>query len=164
MTIFDPTVTMMEKALDVISIRHQATAQNIANINTPGYKRTEVAFPTVLADIMKDYRSSRDEQIATAQAIENGTMSPMEASFIKADMAFGNNFQEPQAAGGGPLASTISCSRRAWATRPSQYRTSWFVRRPRARSFARRSGLREPCGTNRTRRASCRQPSEGCLL
>ena len=33
--------------------RHQAIANNIANIDTPGYKRQDVAFPEVLAQAVK---------------------------------------------------------------------------------------------------------------
>lgn len=34
----------LQKALDGASVKHNTIANNIANINTPGYKRKEVSF------------------------------------------------------------------------------------------------------------------------
>ncbi len=38
------TLTALAKALDGSSLKHRTIAHNIANINTPGYKRKEVNF------------------------------------------------------------------------------------------------------------------------
>jgi flagellar basal-body rod protein FlgB len=38
----------LERALDGASLRHRALAENLANVNTPGYKRLEVDFVTAL--------------------------------------------------------------------------------------------------------------------
>lgn len=40
---------MLEKALKGSSLRHKVISNNIANINTPGYKRMEVSFESELA-------------------------------------------------------------------------------------------------------------------
>lgn len=39
----NPTLKSMELALDMRAARHQAIASNIANINTPEYKRVDVS-------------------------------------------------------------------------------------------------------------------------
>lgn len=39
-----PAVYVLEKALDAATLRQRAIAHNIANINTPGFKRYEVSF------------------------------------------------------------------------------------------------------------------------
>ncbi|HJT42313.1 MAG TPA: flagellar basal body protein [Rhizomicrobium sp.] len=44
------TATLLIKALDGLSARSVATAQNIANANTPGYRPLRVSFEQVLAD------------------------------------------------------------------------------------------------------------------
>lgn len=44
------TATLLIKALDGLSARSVATAQNIANANTPGYRPLRVSFEKVLAD------------------------------------------------------------------------------------------------------------------
>ena len=38
------TTTLLGLALDAASMRQQAIAQNIANVNTPGYRRASVSF------------------------------------------------------------------------------------------------------------------------
>ena len=40
----DKSTTLLEKMLDVSSIKHKVIANNIANVNTPGYKKMEVSF------------------------------------------------------------------------------------------------------------------------
>ena len=40
----DKSATLLEKMLDVSSVKHKVIANNIANVNTPGYKKMEVSF------------------------------------------------------------------------------------------------------------------------
>ncbi|MDD5090603.1 MAG: flagellar basal body protein, partial [Candidatus Wallbacteria bacterium] len=40
----DDTQVVLEKGLDVAALRHQVITQNIANVNTPGYKLKDVSF------------------------------------------------------------------------------------------------------------------------
>ena len=48
--IFDSApVNLLEQALAGSSLRHKAISNNIANINTPGYKKQEVSFEAELA-------------------------------------------------------------------------------------------------------------------
>lgn len=35
----DKSINLLEKMLDVSAIKHKVIANNIANINTPGYKK-----------------------------------------------------------------------------------------------------------------------------
>ena len=52
--IFDsPPINLLEKALAGSSLRHQVISNNIANVNTPGYKRKEVSFEEELAAAAK---------------------------------------------------------------------------------------------------------------
>lgn len=48
MDLFDTTQIGLERALSGSSLRQQAIAQNIANVNTPGYRRQDVDFQTAL--------------------------------------------------------------------------------------------------------------------
>lgn len=43
------TFLTAQAALDGLSLRHAAISHNIANVNTPGYKRIEVPFEAALA-------------------------------------------------------------------------------------------------------------------
>lgn len=50
MTLFTDNVTAgIESALDAVSLRQQVTANNIANMNTPGFKAARVEFEANLA-------------------------------------------------------------------------------------------------------------------
>ena len=44
----DRLINALAKGLDVAALRQKVTAQNIANLNTPGYKSSYVAFSTEL--------------------------------------------------------------------------------------------------------------------
>lgn len=49
--IFGPSsVDVLEKALQGSSLRHTVISNNLANVNTPGFKRSEVKFEDQLAD------------------------------------------------------------------------------------------------------------------
>lgn len=44
--------TMMEKALDASVLRNEAIANNLANVDTPGYKRQVVEFESFLTEAL----------------------------------------------------------------------------------------------------------------
>lgn len=43
-SIFDKTLSFLSKALDIMSLRHQIIASNIANQDTPNYKAKDITF------------------------------------------------------------------------------------------------------------------------
>ena len=60
-------VNLLDKAADASWTRESVIANNIANVDTPGYKRQEVSFETVLKDELgrSKYRSL-DEKVSHA--------------------------------------------------------------------------------------------------
>ncbi len=61
MNLFDTTQLGLEAAIRASGARQQAIAQNLANANTPGYRRVDVSFENVLGALMKsDSRSGLD--------------------------------------------------------------------------------------------------------
>lgn len=55
MSIIDNNITaLLGLALDAASMRQQVIAQNIANVNTPGYQRASVSFESRLASLRAD--------------------------------------------------------------------------------------------------------------
>jgi flagellar basal-body rod protein FlgB len=48
MQIFDATYQALDAALGASSMRQQVISNNLANVNTPGYKRKEVEFDDAL--------------------------------------------------------------------------------------------------------------------
>lgn len=59
----DKSASLLEKMLDVSSVKHKVIASNIANVNTPGYKRMEVSFADQLEKAMKDTSSGKFDAV-----------------------------------------------------------------------------------------------------
>ncbi len=61
--IFD-YINVLDKAADASWLRNTAISNNIANADTPGYKRQDVAFEAELARALRDTRyESMDEKV-----------------------------------------------------------------------------------------------------
>ncbi len=57
-------INVLDKALDASSLRETVIANNIANINTPGYKRREVDFESLLNQELDKLKwNSLDEKV-----------------------------------------------------------------------------------------------------
>ena len=48
----NPLLTLLEKGLDASSLRQKVIADNVANVDTPGFKRSDVDFSAVLGEAM----------------------------------------------------------------------------------------------------------------
>lgn len=58
-------INVLDKAADASWLRNEAIANNIANVDTPGYKRQDVSFETILQREMRDSRyTSMDAKVA----------------------------------------------------------------------------------------------------
>jgi flagellar basal-body rod protein FlgB len=53
----DDTMSLLIKGLDAASLRHQVTANNLANLNTPNFKRSDVSFEDQLLQARKQMDS-----------------------------------------------------------------------------------------------------------
>ena len=54
MFLHDKGLSLLEKSLDAAVLRHQVLAHNLANINTPRFKRSSVSFETELKRAMDE--------------------------------------------------------------------------------------------------------------
>ncbi len=59
-----PNYVAAKKTLDVVALRQEAIASNIANLETPGYKRVDVA-PTFQAQLDRAIASGDPQQLAS---------------------------------------------------------------------------------------------------
>ena len=58
-------VNVLDKAADASWMRQESISNNIANVNTPGYKRQDVAFEDSLQEAISNSRyRSTDEKVA----------------------------------------------------------------------------------------------------
>lgn len=64
------TTQNLEKALDATWLRNDVISQNIANVDTPGYKRKSLKFEEYLNSEMKTGRISQGTSIAKSEDIK----------------------------------------------------------------------------------------------
>ncbi len=74
MELFDTVHVALERAIQGSSLRHQALAENLANVNTPGYRRQDVDFHSALLAAMP---AGRDAVAATPIAPTVDATAPM---------------------------------------------------------------------------------------
>lgn len=61
-----PNYLAAKKSLDVVALRHEAIASNLANLETPGYKRIDVS-PAFQAELERATASGDASQLASLQ-------------------------------------------------------------------------------------------------
>ncbi|AOT68287.1 flagellar basal body rod protein FlgB [Geosporobacter ferrireducens] len=69
-------IRALEKTMDGLWLRNEAISNNIANVNTPGYKRDTVEFETLLKESLSGYgikgKTSHEKHMAIGvQDVEN---------------------------------------------------------------------------------------------
>ena len=72
------SIIMLKKMLDVCSLRHQVLANNLANINTPGYIRRDVSFTDSLKNAIE--KGSNSNLMSLSPEIETDTSAPVNAN------------------------------------------------------------------------------------
>jgi flagellar basal-body rod protein FlgB len=88
----DTTYTALAKALDGLAERHRAITSNIANVETPGYKRAQVSFENELREALKE----RDE--AHARSAIKRVKPELSRDYTSPERADGNNVSIDQEA------------------------------------------------------------------
>lgn len=82
--LFTLTDRLLERALDGVSARQRVTAHNIANVNTPGYKRQRLSFEESLREALQGQERGRLKGAVThPRHIPIGEhRSPLERPFV----------------------------------------------------------------------------------
>jgi len=81
----DLTTQALAKSLDAMGLRHRVIAENIANVETPGYTRSDVTFEEQLKAIME----SGDTESASAKLRK--LSAEVNADWLSPARANGNN-------------------------------------------------------------------------
>jgi flagellar basal-body rod protein FlgB len=85
MELFDTTQSGLERALSGASLRQQAIASNIANVNTPGYRRKDVDFQSALHDAWKQGHEGV-ERVTAATSTDTGATVRADGSSVDIDV------------------------------------------------------------------------------
>jgi flagellar basal-body rod protein FlgB len=72
-TLFDNTQLALQRAIGGAAMRQEVIANNIANAETPGFRRSDVDFHSTLAQAMKT---------GDGEVIESTTFSPQQESQV----------------------------------------------------------------------------------
>ena len=79
MELFDQSLTVLEKSLDMRMVSQRIVSSNLANIDTPGYQAQHLNFEKTMEDIL------------AAPGAEDGVQPVIEASMAPALTPDGNN-------------------------------------------------------------------------
>ena len=71
----DATIAILEKMMDVCTLRHSVLANNLANAETPDFRRQDIDFSKDLAEALKSGNRSDLSQIMP-QVVEDKTSPP----------------------------------------------------------------------------------------
>lgn len=78
---FGNTISMAEKALDCLWVKQEALSNNLANVDTPGYKRKQVSFEDIYKErLTAAGRTKSDRNIKEAIEGMNYTVSSRDDS------------------------------------------------------------------------------------
>ncbi|MFD1705876.1 flagellar basal body rod protein FlgB [Siminovitchia sediminis] len=77
MKLFSDTIRTIERSLDYSALKHEITAQNIANADTPNYKGKQVTFQKALNEALSasTLRVSDDRHITNGQKRDSAVIS-----------------------------------------------------------------------------------------
>jgi flagellar basal-body rod protein FlgB len=83
--LFDPTLVGLERAMSGAMMRQQVLANNLANANTPGFKRSDVDFQSALAQAFAA-RGTAARIAETPFAVQTDTTSTVRADGSNVDV------------------------------------------------------------------------------
>lgn len=91
-------IDLLAQVLDASALRHRVIAQNVANVNTPGYKRLEVAFKS---DLSRAFGPTAASNLGVPRVIEGAGPERADGNTVDIDAemnALGKNSLLYQAA------------------------------------------------------------------
>lgn len=69
-------ITLLENAISAASLRHKVITNNIANVNTPDFKRSEVEFEQVLSKALNPVAAKLPMKVTNEKHIGASIMKP----------------------------------------------------------------------------------------
>jgi flagellar basal-body rod protein FlgB len=85
MDLFDTTQLGLERALSGSALRQEAIASNIANVNTPGYRRQDVDFASALSAAWNQ-GSASVERVQPAMQTDQSSVVRADGSSVDIDV------------------------------------------------------------------------------
>ncbi len=83
-------IDFQKQAMDVSSLRHDVISDNIANVETPNYKRKQVIFESILEEKLDDTKFP----IARTHKMHYGIERPTSSYYVKIDKSYSNRIDK----------------------------------------------------------------------
>ena len=91
MALFDVTQMALEKALSGAAMRQRVLADNLANVNTAGFKRSEVDFQSALANALNgETEPAALDTLTFTPQVEGGTSVRADGNDVDVDAEMAN--------------------------------------------------------------------------
>ena len=90
MGLFDLTDIALERGMQGASLRQQLLSNNVANVNTPGFKRTDVDFSSQLATAMQSGSTSDVESMTFQPQTDSATSLRADGNNVDMDQEMAN--------------------------------------------------------------------------
>ncbi|MHC4454093.1 MAG: flagellar basal body rod protein FlgB, partial [Planctomycetota bacterium] len=82
MGITDKNIEVLSKLLDLTNVKNKVIANNIANVNTPGYKKLEVTFQEELRKAIKSKDVEKINKVSEKIALSNNPITRKDGSNV----------------------------------------------------------------------------------
>ena len=86
MTIHTESMDLLSRLLSVATLRHDVIAQNVANVNTPGYQTLEVSFEEAFQEAMKNGADASQPAAAPQVVLGNGGIERADGNNVDVDL------------------------------------------------------------------------------
>lgn len=86
MAVIPSQFDLLAKLTDVTQLRHRVLAQNVANVNTPGYHRMDVRFEETLAEQLAARGESSVKTLRADVVEDQTTPSRLDGNNVEIDM------------------------------------------------------------------------------
>ncbi len=80
---------MLSRLLDMAELRHRVIAQNVANVNTPGYRQMDISFETAFAGQLNQGGESASLQVTPKLIQGAGGRDRADGNNVDIDMEMG---------------------------------------------------------------------------
>ena len=82
-------IGLLTKLLDVAHVRHEVIAQNVANVNTPGYRRQDVQFEQAFAQALAANQQGTALRLQPKVIVPEGGAQRQDGNNVDIDVEMG---------------------------------------------------------------------------
>jgi flagellar basal-body rod protein FlgB len=89
MTVTSSQIELLSRLLDVANLRHEVIARNVANVNTPGYRQSDVQFEEAFSHALAAGKETAALQVEPKIVAGTGGMERADGNNVDIDMEMG---------------------------------------------------------------------------